>query len=82
MAQDTQLPASLSITATCPFCGNKTDARYEWSSDFKCKKSYMFWKKHYFSNHSSYNEGTTEEEYYPRKCVCGEEIILKQRRVF
>lgn len=76
------LPKNLTQTVVCPFCGKVIDYEYEFDADFNHKKWWKFWeKRHYIKDHSSFNEGTMEEEIYPRNCVCGKEILLKQKRI-
>ena len=76
------VPKTLERTVTCPFCGKELEYKYEFDADFSHNKWWKFWdKKHYIADHSSFNEGSFDEEIYPRKCVCGKEVLLKQKRI-
>lgn len=91
MAGDVPLSGRLEVVSTCPVeaggCGRENRAEYEFSADFHCQKDglmvRLFGKRkpHYIADHFSKNEGSMQEEIYPRRCVCGSEILLKQRRV-
>ena len=78
---DVPLPKTLEITATCPFCGNENRAKYEFDANFQCRKWWRPWEKHCITAHFTKNEGNTDNEIFPRKCNCGEEILLNQRRI-
>lgn len=76
------LPKKLERMVHCPNCGKPIVYEYEFDADFNHKKWWQFWnKKHYITDHFALNEGTKEEEIYPRKCVCGHEMLLKQKRI-
>lgn len=87
----TPLSSSIKTTCKCPFIDTtctipncnvtEYDVEYKFEAEFKCKKWWKFWKKHFIENHFSHNEGNYQEEIYPRKCNCGEEIYLIQRRI-
>lgn len=78
------LPSELHQTVQCPFCGKDIEYAYEFTAEFPClPKKWRFWKPrvHYIADHCAFNEGTMKAELYPRNCVCGTEILLKQKRV-
>lgn len=75
---NTAIPRVLTITEKCPFCGALNIAKYEFDANFKCL---VPGELHYIRDHFRINNGNTYEEYYPRHCVCGEEVLLRQRRV-
>lgn len=82
MTGDIALASRLRVDALCPFCGELNQAEYEFSAEFPCIKKWKFWsKKHFIVDHFTCNEGTLETEIFPRKCFCGKEILLKQRRI-
>ena len=78
------LPSKLTQTVQCPFCSAETSYAYKFSAEFPCTpKRWQFWKSkmHFIADHCSFNEGTMNPELYPRKCICGKEILLEQKRV-
>lgn len=86
----TAIPKNLVINKKCPFCGAMNTAKYVFDADFKCIKPitivgrilrFLGFKEelHYIKDHSSLN--SSQEEYFPRHCACGQEILLRQRRV-
>ena len=85
------LPDVIDQLVKCPFCGETNRYKYVFELAKKCKPSAWdkliqklpFVKKHLHcvTEHFAYNDGTTSAEVYPRKCSCGEEILLRQERI-
>ena len=74
------LEAKITEVTYCPHCGAYNGYAYEFSTNEKLSW-WKFWKKHFITDHFSKNEGNMEPEYFPRKCNCGKEILLKQERI-
>lgn len=85
------LPNEIDQFVKCPFCGEKNHYKYVFELAKKCKPSWLdrlmqkipFVKKslHCVTDHFAYNDGTMDAEMYPRKCSCGQEILLRQERI-
>ena len=65
-------------TGVCPFCGEEYTIEYQFKLHEHCLENKGI---HFIPQHFSKNEGTFEPQLYPRKCYCGEEMILEQKRV-
>jgi len=79
-ATDLPLEQEIKAVTLCPFCGRGNKYAYRFSTNEK-KSRWKFWQKHFIRDHFSKNEGNFSPEYYPRKCNCGKEILLKQERI-
>ena len=83
-ANSIALPEEVTQKVYCPFCGAMNVYSYKFSADYKCfPKWYQFWKPklHLIRDHFADNEGSHDAEVYPRKCVCGHDVLLTQKRV-
>ena len=85
---DTALPKEINGTVDCPKCHRVRKYKYEYEGNFKCVPSSLLgrffnWfksRQHYISSHFTKTEAVGKEV-FPRKCCCGKEILLVQRRV-
>lgn len=79
-ASDIPLEKTISASTNCPHCGAVNKYAYRFSSNEKIKR-WKFWQKHFITDHFSKNDGIMTPEYFPRRCKCGKEILLKQERI-
>ena len=78
------LPKSIEKEVECPRCKSKNQYAYEFSGEFPCiPKRWQFWKKraHHIENHFSKNNLGEDIKLFPRHCICGEEVLIMQRRL-
>jgi len=86
LAGDIPLSKRIKIVSACPVqgggCGKVNRADYEFDAVFPCRKWWRPWEKHFIANHFTKNEGNKDEDIFPRRCNCGAEILLHQRRLY
>ena len=87
LTADTPLSQGIEGQTECPKCGKNNTYKYEYSAKFTCIPSsivgrFFNWvrsEKHCIMDHFTKTE-SVGIEVFPRRCLCGTEILLTQRR--
>ena len=88
LTTDTPLAQGIEGHVECPECGKEHIYKYEYSAKFPCLPAsplarFFNWlrpKAHYIAEHFTKTE-SPGVEVFPRRCLCGTEILLTQRRI-